>query len=360
MVARRPHRRGGFRLPFPGRPVWSDPGAWFFSCEIANGICSKSWARERLGFVSAIGLICYMVFLQAKFHDPLAFMHGQTYWNVGLNWERIRYASNPVHALAQVLYYAFFHGPMDWPHLWESLCVIWPPIVLLLLGGRYLSFELELVGWMLWGLPYISNSMAGGRLLDTPWMSMGRFMAVLLPVYIIAGGFFALPLACPARPDPLGQSLRAFCLPVWGWELGWLNQPVGALWAFICWGKSDCLIIERIVTLCPHEALSSVWPILRVLFGDWVRCASGLPCFPLPVRPLQCILLKSLCIAQKPVNRRMRLGGSFLFQNVSPSHGWRIGTSDSQIAFLLGSFHLFGSLCRRKVAGTSIGGSGFF
>ena len=105
----------------------------------------------------------------------------------GWTGSAIRYAANPVHAMSQTLFYAFFKGPMEWPHLWESLCVIWPPVLLLLLGGCYLSFELEIVGWMLWGLPYVSNSMAGGKLLDTPWMSMGRFMAVLLPAYIIGG-----------------------------------------------------------------------------------------------------------------------------------------------------------------------------
>jgi len=143
-----------------------------------------------LGVVAAIGLACYAIFLYSKFHDPLAFMHAQTYWNVGISWDRIAYAANPVHAMTQFLSYAFYRGEVDWPRLWEAACLIWPPIVLLIFGGRYLSFELEVLGWILWGLPYVSNSMAGNPPFDTQWMSMGRFMAVMIPLYIISGAIF--------------------------------------------------------------------------------------------------------------------------------------------------------------------------
>ena len=81
-------------------------------------------------------------------------------------------------------------GPIDWPRLWEGACLISQPIILLIWGWRMLSFELWLVGWMLWGLPYVSNSMAGYPPMDTQWMSMGRFMAVALPIYLIAGAMF--------------------------------------------------------------------------------------------------------------------------------------------------------------------------
>jgi hypothetical protein len=55
------------------------------------------------------------------------------------------------------------------------------------LGRRYLSFELNAIGWILWALPYVSNSLAGNPPMDTQWMSMGRFMAVTIPVYTIFG-----------------------------------------------------------------------------------------------------------------------------------------------------------------------------
>jgi hypothetical protein len=139
------------------------------------------------GIIAATGLACYMLFLYTHFGDPLAFMHAQRYWNVGLGYEQIRYALNPAHALTRVFQLAFFNGPVDWPRLWEALCLIWPPIVLLILGGRYLSFELEVIGWMMWGLPYVSNSLAGNPPMDTQWMSMGRFMAVMIPLHIILG-----------------------------------------------------------------------------------------------------------------------------------------------------------------------------
>lgn len=141
-----------------------------------------------IGLISAIGLLCYMLYLYFAFGDALAFMHAQKYWNVGINMERIGYALNPINAMTRVLWYAFYSGPVDWPRLWEALCLIWPPVVLLILGGRFLSFELEIMGWILWGLPYISNSLAGNPPMDTQWMSMGRFMAVMLPAHIIVGG----------------------------------------------------------------------------------------------------------------------------------------------------------------------------
>jgi hypothetical protein len=59
--------------------------------------------------------------------------------------------------------------------------------MLLVLGGRFLSFELELIGWLLWGLPFLSNSLAGSGWATDRWMSMGRFMMVLIPAHIIIG-----------------------------------------------------------------------------------------------------------------------------------------------------------------------------
>jgi hypothetical protein len=127
-----------------------------------------------------------MIFLHTQFHDPLAFMHAQKYWNVGLGADQLLYALNPTHAMTQILSYAFLKGPIDWPRLWEALCLLWPPIFLLF-ARRRLSFELSLTGWILWALPYISNSIAGYPPLDTQWMSMGRFMSVLLPLPIVLG-----------------------------------------------------------------------------------------------------------------------------------------------------------------------------
>ena len=140
------------------------------------------------GVISAAGLACYMAFLAREFDDPLAFMHAQIYWNVGISVERLLFAANPTNAEAHLLGHLFFKGEIDWPRLWESLCLLWPPCLLLVFGWRYLSFELLLIGWIFWGLPYVSNSMAGNPPFDTQWMSMGRFMAVSLPLYIIFAG----------------------------------------------------------------------------------------------------------------------------------------------------------------------------
>jgi hypothetical protein len=144
-----------------------------------------------LGMISAIGIACYAFYLHLAFGDALAFFHAQVYWNVGLHSAQLFTALNPMTSFTQVLHYAFYTGPMDWPRLWEALCVIWPPIMLLILGGRFLSFELEVVGWLLWGLPFISNSLAGNPPASSMWMSMGRFTLVLIPVHIMFGAIFA-------------------------------------------------------------------------------------------------------------------------------------------------------------------------
>ncbi|HVS71191.1 MAG TPA: hypothetical protein VHQ47_08050 [Phycisphaerae bacterium] len=140
-----------------------------------------------LGLLSEVGLFCFMAFLQHRFHDALAFMHAQQYWNVGINSVTISYAMNPVHAMSNFISYLFYVSPMDWPRIWEAFCVLWPPVVLMILGGRFLSFELEMAGWLLWGLPYVASCLAGYPAATDPWMSMGRFMAVMLPAQIIIG-----------------------------------------------------------------------------------------------------------------------------------------------------------------------------
>jgi hypothetical protein len=143
-----------------------------------------------LAVLSEVGLTLYMLYLQKTFHDPLAFVHAQKGWNVGVNSMTISYAMNPVHPLSQFMQYLMYTTPIDLPRLWEAFCLLWPPIMLMVLGGRFLSFELEMAGWLMWGLPYVYNSLAGGTLGEHQWMSMGRFMAVMLPAQIILGAVF--------------------------------------------------------------------------------------------------------------------------------------------------------------------------
>lgn len=144
-----------------------------------------------MGVAAEVGVAAYAAFLWRMFGDPLAFMHAQKYWNVGISWDRIVYAADPANALSRVFWFAYYKGgEVDWPRLWESLCLIWPPVVLAIWGWRYLTLELLIVGWMMWGLPYVSNSKAGNPPFDSQWMSMGRFMSVVIPLYVIFGGMF--------------------------------------------------------------------------------------------------------------------------------------------------------------------------
>jgi hypothetical protein len=166
-----------------------------------------------LGFISGLGVLAYMIYLQRTFGDALAFMHAQIGWNVGINGATLKEALNPVSALSHLLYLSFYKPPTEWPRIWEACCLLWPPIILFF-GRRRLSLELALVGWILWALPYISNSLAGNPPSATKWMSMGRFMAVLLPAQIIAGAW----LAGPATLAPENRSLllrRWILAPLW-------------------------------------------------------------------------------------------------------------------------------------------------
>ena len=151
-------------------------------------IAKRITVAGALGCVSAVGLLCYVAYLQVKFGDPLAFMHAQKHWNVGMDMKRLLYAANPTHVWEHLTTYAWRTGTTGWPRLWEGICLVWPPILLLAFGWRYLSLEMNVVGWILWGLPFVSNSMAGYPPFDSQWMSMGRFMAAALPLQVIMGG----------------------------------------------------------------------------------------------------------------------------------------------------------------------------
>jgi Gpi18-like mannosyltransferase len=146
-----------------------------------------------LGVISAIGIGCYMIYLGKTFHDPIAFMHAQKYWHVGLGKLQFAYALNPLHAFQNFWDYVYVRPSQgwdpDWPRIWESFSVFFPPFVLIL-GRKYLSFELLLFGWILWALPYVSNSMgeSSREANCLHWMSLGRFIAVVFPLQIIAGG----------------------------------------------------------------------------------------------------------------------------------------------------------------------------
>lgn len=141
-----------------------------------------------IGMISLTGLASYMFYLWKTFGDPLAFMKAQKNWDVGLNAHTFSYALNPINAVTNAVWYVWYRPsvlPMDWPHAVEALSVVLPPLILLA-GWRRLNLTQTLVGWMMWGLPYVSNSLAASLPYIHPhWMSMGRFMAVVLPLQII-------------------------------------------------------------------------------------------------------------------------------------------------------------------------------
>jgi hypothetical protein len=160
--------------------------AFLLRSDVRNPFAKVGLAAA-FGVVGSIGLACYMAYLDSAFENPFAFIEAQRYWNVGLSRNTLYHALNPVNAMTNFVNHAIYISPMDWPRTWEAFCVVWPPLMLLILGGRFLSFELEMAGWLMWVLPYLSNALAGSGEITSPWMSMGRFMAVLIPAHIIIG-----------------------------------------------------------------------------------------------------------------------------------------------------------------------------
>jgi hypothetical protein len=149
-----------------------------------------------LGLVSEIGLASYVAYLGVKFQAPFAFMEAQRHWNVGLGVKQFLWAVDPRHAFENLYDYAV-ERPMsgrspDWPHIWEAMCVIAPPVILVW-GRKLLSLELLIVGWAFWLLPYVSNSLGASKAEDNClyWMSMGRFMAVVIPLHMVVGTLMA-------------------------------------------------------------------------------------------------------------------------------------------------------------------------
>lgn len=159
--------------------------AFMLRSDIAGSV-KRTFIALVLGAIGGLGVCAYMLYLFVQFGDPLAFVHAQQYWGVGINATTISYALNPIHALTHFFHMAF-EQPLDLPRLYEASAVIIPPVVILLLGARFLSFELEIMAWVLWALPYVSNSLAGspGYPGENAWMSMGRFAAVMIPLHVI-------------------------------------------------------------------------------------------------------------------------------------------------------------------------------
>ncbi|NQU11881.1 hypothetical protein HQ590_13890 [bacterium] len=172
-----------------------------------------------LGLISATGLMGYLAYQQVVFGEPLAFLRAQEVWGVGISKATLLHAANPVNAITNFLALTFNRPDgwsVHWPMAWEAGCVIWPPIVLAVWGRRYLSWELQVLGWLLWGLPYVSSSLSGYPPQSMPWMSMGRFMAVALPLHLALG-----PVMVRRRwLGPVLVSLSAAAFAVFAYKAG--------------------------------------------------------------------------------------------------------------------------------------------
>jgi hypothetical protein len=177
--------------------------ALFYVCRVPTWWPLRLLKMVALGVISTVGIVAYMCYLHVKFGDGLAFITAQNAgWGAGIRQDSILYGLNPLNALQH--FWQYVSAPVtEWPRVWESFCVFAGPL-LLFAGWSYLSAEQLLVGVVLWALPYFSTSLM--LYPEAPvdhWVSMGRYLAVSIPLALIGGGMAArhrwlAPVVLPA------------------------------------------------------------------------------------------------------------------------------------------------------------------
>jgi len=149
-------------------------------------LARRTYEGVGLVVVALLGLGAFLLFLYAHFGTSGALLEPLQIWTTGLDWASLSFALSPINALTQAFYYGFAPAPLDLPRLLAAWSVLVPPVLLMLLGARFLSFEQELLGWLLWVVPLISG-VGPGYAGSAHWLSMGRVMAVALPLELIIG-----------------------------------------------------------------------------------------------------------------------------------------------------------------------------
>lgn len=142
------------------------------------------------GALSLSGLAFYMIFLWARFGDPLLFLSAQAAW--GAPFEAT--TENLLRVLTFQSVWEFFTSgrylfPSAWPHYflnWFS----WAAITGLVFTGwykRWLTAEEIVIGFFLIGLAYITCASPTRHSI-----SLGRYAMLALPAYLVLGRLLAL------------------------------------------------------------------------------------------------------------------------------------------------------------------------
>ncbi len=170
-------------------------------------LCGFVWRWAALAPVACWGLLAYMVFLWSSFGDPFVFAANQEQWVMG---PHVGLQEKSVATLTLEPFWTVYDS--NSPAYWKRFDLDCPWYVSLQFANPVyltLAAALTFVGWrfrrlscyealtaaMLLIIPYIAKSS------DNCMASMGRFAAVVAPLYIVLGEFLC------ARRRPLRYAL---------------------------------------------------------------------------------------------------------------------------------------------------------
>jgi Gpi18-like mannosyltransferase len=140
-----------------------------------NGFTLKNWLRFIPAFVfSILGLVFYMVYLQATYSDPFAFLHAQSNWN--------RDVQIPFVTLWRGLAYAFDPGRTEFldQYLINTLHTIFIVffITVMLASRHRWNWLYQVYGWLLLTISLISPLQGSATMQST-----ARYMMVFFPIH---------------------------------------------------------------------------------------------------------------------------------------------------------------------------------
>ena len=134
----------------------------------------KAWKGILASIFATSGLITYMIYLNQKFGDPLAFLHAEKSWNKTISWDWFPRLIQNIYDMHKLTGSIFSGGIGSFEYLMDTFCVIvFIPLVIIVFIKFRPSF-----GWftlLTFLLPLISGSL----------ISMRRYVLALIPCYFL-------------------------------------------------------------------------------------------------------------------------------------------------------------------------------
>jgi hypothetical protein len=164
---------------------------------------NRAAPRDAWVLVSAAGTLAYVVYLQTRFHAPLAFVQGERAWeqSAGLHtWLKLALASRIVHPP---------YGRLDLTIFLQAgltiaaLCFV--PLVVRRLGWGYGAYAVCVIA-----IPALGTKDLG---------AMGRYLLAAFPVFAVLGGVLATRRRTAAAYFAVSTTLLFIFLVLWAHEV---------------------------------------------------------------------------------------------------------------------------------------------